>query len=407
MTAFLLLFALSILVVEASSSSSSKFPCLPAFYNKVENGISDRRRSLTLLSTFQEQHNKAILAFRGGAAEETEVDDDDKKEAAVETVAGNDVDEVTEDDEDTEDENKTTDDESSEEDTDEDDYYDDETDEEVEDSVLAYQLKKKSSSQEKSTEAYVEPYFISPSLQMYTTFGTILLSRKIDMFSPKVVRVVRLLFVLHLVVQQAFIIYIRVMAKRNNDRTPVDVENPLTNMLSSQLEKQQAGGNDMVKNLASSFLKKESTVVEYDMGQAMKMQGGILFNMALMWLLHFKMQQVQPLLVTSINGFMQLVYNPLFQVYVLGRNLERPFKAPEVFKDPSAEEQSDDTETTTQEEATETATEESEVDEAGKAVDNDSEDESSDDEDESSDDESDESSDDEEDPTEDDEEENE
>ena len=125
------------------------------------------------------------------------------------------------------------------------------------------------------------------------------------------------------------------MAKKNNNRTPVQVENPLSSMLNSQLEKQGAGGNDMVKNMASSFLKTESTVVEYDMSQARNMQGGILFNMALMWFMHFKLQQVQPLLVTSINGFLQLVYNPLFQVYIMGRNLERPFKNPAVFKPPT------------------------------------------------------------------------
>ncbi|MGK3757006.1 MAG: hypothetical protein ACI8RD_009320, partial [Bacillariaceae sp.] len=38
---------------------------------------------------------------------------------------------------------------------------------------------------------FVDPYFISPSMQIYTTFGTILVSRKIDMFSPKVVKVIR------------------------------------------------------------------------------------------------------------------------------------------------------------------------------------------------------------------------
>lgn len=127
----------------------------------------------------------------------------------------------------------------------------------------------------------------------------------------------------------------------------------------------------------------------------MNMQGGIFFNMAFMWFLHFKMQQVQPLLVTTINGFMQLVYNPLFQVYVLGRNLERPFKSPEVFKDPRAEEptESESTEAaTTPEEEEEEAAEESEA-EAAESVDDDDgdesedEDESSDDEDESSDDE--------------------
>ena len=193
----------------------------------------------------------------------------------------------------------------------------------------------------------------------------------------------RLLFVVQLVVQQVFIFYVRIMAKRNNDRTPVHVENPLTSMLSSQLEKQPIGGNDMVKNLASTFLKKESTVTEYDMRQAITMQGSILFNMALMWFLHFKMQQVQPLLVTTINGFMQLVYNPLFQVYVLGRNLERPFKSPDVLKNPR--ESDDDTDTDTPEEGTpEAITEDNESDEAKAAVEDDSEDESSDDEDEGS-----------------------
>jgi len=30
----------------------------------------------------------------------------------------------------------------------------------------------------------------------------------------------------------------------------------------------------------------------------------------------------------TATGFMNLAYSPLFQVYVLGRNLERPFKPP-------------------------------------------------------------------------------
>ena len=169
------------------------------------------------------------------------------------------------------------------------------------------------------------------------------------------------------------------MAKRNNDLTPVNVENPLTSMLSSRLEKQSSGTNDVVKNLASSFLKTESTIKEYDMGQAKNMQGAILFNIVFMWFLHFKMQQVQPLLVTTINGLLQLAYNPLFQVYVMGRNLERPFKSPEIFKDPRGEEESETTEATAQDEATDSN---SGVDEIEDASEEESNDESSDDEDE-------------------------
>lgn len=131
-------------------------------------------------------------------------------------------------------------------------------------------------------------------------------------------------FIGYLVVLQLFLLYVRVKAKEGNDRRPVKVDNPLTNLVQSQLESQDS----MVKNLASSFLSSESTVLEYDLKQAKSMQSGLLFNMCFMWLLHFKMQQIQPLLIQTATGLLTMAYSPLFQVYVLGRNLERPFKNP-------------------------------------------------------------------------------
>jgi hypothetical protein len=62
------------------------------------------------------------------------------------------------------------------------------------------------------------------------------------------------------------------------------------------------------------------------------MQSGLIFNMAINWFLHFKMEQVQPLLIQSITGLINMVYSPLFQVYVMGRNLERPFPNPNLKK---------------------------------------------------------------------------
>mmetsp|Transcript_18367 Transcript_18367/g.42031 ORF Transcript_18367/g.42031 Transcript_18367/m.42031 type:complete len:96 (+) Transcript_18367:456-743(+) len=50
----------------------------------------------------------------------------------------------------------------------------------------------------------------------------------------------------------------------------------------------------------------------------------MLFN----WFLHFKLGQVQPLVFQAASGAFALVNHPLFQVYVLGRDLERPFAAP-------------------------------------------------------------------------------
>lgn len=116
------------------------------------------------------------------------------------------------------------------------------------------------------------------------------------------------------------------MAKKNNDRTPIQQKNPLSEILQKQMD-QTPGGNDMVKNLASSFLSSETTVMEYDLRQASNMQGGIIFNMLFNWFLHFKLQKTQPLLMQIISGTLQLAYHPLFQVYVLRRNLERPFKS--------------------------------------------------------------------------------
>jgi hypothetical protein len=155
-----------------------------------------------------------------------------------------------------------------------------------------------------------------------------MIARKLDMYNPTVVRVLRFAFIAQIILQQLFILYFRIMASKNNDRTPLTIQNQMSSMLQSQLDQAPGGANDMVKNLASSFLSSSSTVMEYDIKQANNMQGGMLFTLALMWFLHFKLGQVQPLLMQIATGIMNLGFSPLFQVYVLGRNLERPFKTP-------------------------------------------------------------------------------
>ena len=136
-----------------------------------------------------------------------------------------------------------------------------------------------------------------------------------------ILSILRFIFVAFVVSQQVFCLYVRIRAKLNNNRTPIETKNVLSGLLNSQLQNQ-----DMIKNLASSFLSTQSTVMEYDLKQAKNMNGGILFNMAFMWFLHFKMGQTQPLFFQTVQGLTNLIFNPLFQCYVLGRNLERPFK---------------------------------------------------------------------------------
>jgi len=48
--------------------------------------------------------------------------------------------------------------------------------------------------------------------------------------------------------------------------------------------------------------------------------------MIMLWFLHFKMGQVQPLFFQTINGLKDFLFSPLLQVHLLGKNLERPFK---------------------------------------------------------------------------------
>jgi hypothetical protein len=84
----------------------------------------------------------------------------------------------------------------------------------------------------------------------------------------------------------------------------------------------------MVKSLADQVLSTQTTILEYDLKQAKQMNGSLLFPMIFNYFLHFKMKQVQPLIMQTATGMVNLVYSPLFQVYVLGRNLERPFKQP-------------------------------------------------------------------------------
>jgi hypothetical protein len=92
---------------------------------------------------------------------------------------------------------------------------------------------------------------------------------------------------------QAFLLYVRIRAKSTNDRTPITLSNPLSSVLQSQLQP-ESGGNDMIKNLASSFMSSSSTFVEYDLKQARSMQSGLIINMGFMWFLHFVSRPSDP-----------------------------------------------------------------------------------------------------------------
>ena len=222
-------------------------------------------------------------------------------------------------------------------DEDNDEYYDSESEEEEdeEDAVttshkstsLKSSIKSKSSKNEQGPIAYDDLLTPPAMQQVFISVGVMLLSNKIDITDPKPVRIARFAFVTYIITVQVFLAYVYLRAKSINDRTPITISNPLASLV-----QQQGGGgtgtNFMVKALTDQILSTQTTILEYDLKQAKKMNGGLLFPMIMLYFLHFKMKQVQPLLMQTATGVMNLVYSPLFQVYVLGRNLERPFKPP-------------------------------------------------------------------------------
>lgn len=129
-----------------------------------------------------------------------------------------------------------------------------------------------------------------------------------------------------MVILQLFLLYVRFQVKARNDRTAIKIDNPLSKVMESATKNNES--MNQVKDIASSFLNSQSTVLEYDLQQIKSMNGGLLVNMGMMWIMHFKLGQVQPLILQAVQGLMNLFYSPLFQVYILGRNLKRPFANP-------------------------------------------------------------------------------
>jgi Phosphate transport (Pho88) len=188
------------------------------------------------------------------------------------------------------------------------------------------------------------PLMQNPMSGLLVSLGVMYLSRKLDLFAPHNVRAARWAFIVYLVILQAFVVYFRIQARKENNQTPIEFQNPLFTILQNRMQQpppttasadpgqpkpsNSSNGNDMVKNIASSFLSSKSTILEYDLQQSRSMQSGLLLSIVFQWLLHFQLQQIQPLIMATLNGLLALVYSPLFQVYVLGKNLERPFQTP-------------------------------------------------------------------------------
>ena len=139
---------------------------------------------------------------------------------------------------------------------------------------------------------------------------------------------IRFTFIGYIIFVNLFTLYVKFVAKRIDDSSVITMENPMMKLVKSQLN------NAVSSDLASSLLTNsftsgtKITIRDYDVQQANTLFYGLLPNLIIMWIIHFKFKQVQPLFLTTASGVLTLIQNPLFQVYVLGKKLERPFKSP-------------------------------------------------------------------------------
>ena len=212
-------------------------------------------------------------------------------------------------------------------DSDEEDEYDEEeTDEEESDEEDASSSSPSSLATSLQSKATDQPYDTlltpPPMQQMLISLSVMMLSQRIDIFSPRVVTIARAAFVAYLIAVQLFLLYVRTRVKQINDRTEIVISNPLASFVEGM---QKESNNMMVKSLTSQILTTHSTVYEYDLQQIKTMQSGLLMPTLFIYFLHFRMKQMQPLIMQTVTGVTNLVYSPLWQVHVMGRRLERPF----------------------------------------------------------------------------------
>jgi len=70
------------------------------------------------------------------------------------------------------------------------------------------------------------------------------------------------------------------------------------------------------------------TVREYDREQLKSMRSSYQFGCLFNLFLHFQMKMQQPLVYSSVSGLIDLFYNPLVQIHLLGKKPEGPYKRP-------------------------------------------------------------------------------
>lgn len=141
-----------------------------------------------------------------------------------------------------------------------------------------------------------------------------------------------------------FLLHVRITC--NPDRTLITV--PITAKPPSFSEAMKAAEKKATQNASAvaehtedkEDEKKEQdkyemvTTLEYDLRQLNASRRSWITNACLLAAIHYKMESVSPLIMSSVMGIIRLISDdPLFKLYILGASataeLARPFKTPE------------------------------------------------------------------------------
>ena len=167
--------------------------------------------------------------------------------------------------------------------------------------------------------------------QMALTFGSMrLINRALDKAEKaKATVIARLLYVGFLVLHQGLLSYIESLIVAADDETPLKL--PGNPMLAALAKKQVDGGADggVAGALVDKLTAKETTVKDYDLDMVKKGRNSQLGSLVVMCFLHIKKGMLQPLVAQAVMGAASLIKEPLVQVHLLGRDLERPFVPPQ------------------------------------------------------------------------------
>mmetsp|Transcript_13682 Transcript_13682/g.16972 ORF Transcript_13682/g.16972 Transcript_13682/m.16972 type:complete len:214 (-) Transcript_13682:1062-1703(-) len=169
--------------------------------------------------------------------------------------------------------------------------------------------------------------------QMLLPLAVVYGMNNVDKEDPQNIFYARVFFVLNMVFNVLFWLYIYTVVKARNDQTVLKIsESDLqpSNALADALKPKEEEKDDE---------KTDMKVVEYDIRKVLEKAKQLLIQSAVIAGVHYKWGHLLPLVISSVSGLVGLADDALVRIYVFGAKeehspeLKRPFKSKSPFSD--------------------------------------------------------------------------